>query len=245
MQLSHPPKHVLIILDGHRRWAKVKDRPRSESYQIGAERFREVSRAAFKMGISYVTFWLASGKNLKEREPQEIMILILLLRQELENTDTLQNLIKNQTRFRVLGDWHEILHARHFSYLHDLQHLIQSIQVRTEKFDRHFLTLLFGYSGASELDEAERRMCEQPSRNIKPGILRRMLETRDLPPVDLIIRTGAEKPNQTHVSDGIFSPWLTPNSQLFSPQVLGPDFTAEMFQQAVRDYSEIPRRFGA
>lgn len=245
MQSNHLPKHVLIIPDGNRRWANQQNLPRSEGHIEGMKRFREISRAAREMGISHFTFWAASKKNLKERKDHEILILILLLRQELERPNTLKDFLENQTRFRVLGEWYEILHSHHFLHLRDLRHLIQSIQERTQSLDRHFLTILFGYSGASELDEAERKICRQPPGHIKPGIFRRMLETHELPPVDLVIRTGTERPNWTHISDGILNPWFTPDSQIYSPQILWPDFTAKMFRQTIVDYSKTPRRFGA
>lgn len=239
------PNHAFFIPDGSGRWAEQHGRFRSEGHQKGTERFHEISRAAFEMGIRYFTFWAASRENLKKREDREIVTLILLLQHELGQPDTLTNLRENETRFRVLGEWYEILHERHFLHLRQLLDLVHSLQGKTKSFDRHFLTILFGYSGIGELAEAERKICDQPSRNIKPGILRRMLETRDLPPVDLIIRTGAERPNWFHASDGVFSPWLTPESQISISTTLWPDFTEEEFRKIVAAYSETPRRFGA
>jgi undecaprenyl diphosphate synthase len=238
-KIPNLPKHVLIIPDGGRRWARKHGKFPSDGLQAGVERFREISKTAFEMGVHYFTFWAASVNNLTIRSSAEVQTLALLLRHEIEKKSTLENCLKNQARFRVIGSWYGILHDVR------LLHAIRTLQEQTKSCDRHFLTILFGYSGIGELAEAVKWLHRHPPKRFDEYALKKAVWTYDLPPVDLVIRTGAERQNWTHNSGGILNPWLTPDSQIFSPQVLWPDFTAEMFRQAVKDYSEIQRRFGA
>jgi len=224
-QSQNLPRHVLIIPDGNRRWVKEHGKPGSEGHLEGAKRFHEVSKAAFGMGIKHFTFWVASGKNLAERSHYEIMVLLFILRQELGKPDVLRDFLKNQTRFKVLGGWYEILHEHHFGHLRELLHLIRTLQERTESFDQHFLTLLFGYTGKGEGLKAVRIT---------------------LPPVDLMIRTASceEGPCWAHNSCGIVK-ILADEGRLYSPPTLWPDFTADEFRKAIEEYSKVPRRHGA
>lgn len=236
-------RHVAVIPDGNRRWAEREGKHHTWGHQRGVIRFREVSTAAFKMGISHFTFWAASEDNLRKRIPEEVQMLVLLLKTELGLRDTLRNCQENKINFRVIGSWNDILRDD------ELLHLIQFLQGKTKKFEHRFLTVLFGYSGIQEMVEAVKEACQYPRKRpecLDEEVLRRTLWTRDLPPVDLLIRTGAceEGPNWNHNSSG-FMMLLTTNAKVFSPPTLWPDFTAEMFRQTVADFSKTPRRFGA
>lgn len=240
MQLiQNLPPHVLVIPDGNGRWAEKRGLSRSEGHHEGVKRFREISKTAFDLGIPHFTFWAASVDNLVKRNPMEIKVLVSLFRHEIEDRNTRDSFIKNQVRFRVIGKWHEILGDN------KLLDSIQLLQDRTREFNKHFLTIFFGYCGESEVDEAERIIYRQQPKHLNPGFFREALWTRDLIPVDLVIRTAAEKTNWTHNSAGILNPWLTPDSQIFSPRILWPDFLPDIFRQTVIDYSKITRRFGA
>ncbi len=237
-------KHVLVIPDGNGRWATQRSLPRYEGHIKGVERFREISKVAREMGISFA-FWAASGANLRGRNHIEVLNLVLLLQQELERQDTLSCLLENRIRFRVLGDWHKILYPSHFPRLGHLLHLIHFLQEQTRKFDQNHLTILFGYSGEDELMWAVREDRKRRPKHFDERTFKRGFWTSGLPLVDLIIRTGAERPNQTHTSDGIFNPWFTPESQIFISTTLWPDFTEKEFREFVVDYSKTPRRLGA
>lgn len=237
--MENLPTHVAVIPDGNRRWAKEHGKPGFEGHIEGAKRFREISRAAFEMGVPHFTFWAASADNLRRRSPAEVQVLVSLFRHEIEKKSTLENCLRNKIQFRVIGNWFEILHDTR------LLRTIQALQDQTKVCNQYFLTILFGYNGMEETLSAVNRVCQHCLKHIDEQTLRRALWTRDLPPVDLVIRTGTERPNWTHVSSGILNPWLTPNAQIFSPQILWPDFTAGMFRRTIEDYSKTPRRFGA
>lgn len=234
------PCHIAIIPDGNRRWAEKERKHRSEGHIEGVERFREISKAVFEIGIPYFTFLAASEYNLKKRNPSEVQLLVSLLQHELEEKSTLENCLESEIRVRVIGNWYNILHND------GLLHSIQLLQNRTREFDQHFLTILFGYSGTHELSDAVKTICKYHPKHIDEEVLRRALWTHDLPPYDLIIRTGAceEGLNWTHNSLGFLTSLLAANAKIFSPPTLWPDFTVGMFRRAVAYYSKAPRRFG-
>lgn len=238
-QIQNLPVHVLVVPDGNRRWARDHGMSDSNGHSEGAKRFRENSELAFKMGIKYFTFWAASVDNLVKRNPMEIKVLALLFRHEIEDRNTRESFIKNQIRFRVIGKWYEILGDK------NLLNSIRFLQESTQEFKQHFLTILFGYSGVDEWVEAMEWIFKNPPGQINEGTLRKALWTYDLLPVDLVIRTGVEKHNWTHNSSGFLNPWLTSNSQIFSPRILWPDFLPDVFRQTIADYSKTTRRLGA
>lgn len=242
-QIQNLPVHVLVVPDGNRRWARNRGTSDSNGHSEGAKRFRENSKLAFKMGIKYFTFWAASAGNLVKRNPMEIKVLASLFRHEIEDRHIRENFLKNQVRFRVIGKWYEILGDN------NLLNSIRFLEDCTREFNQHFLTILFGYSGEDEwMDSVERIFRNPPGqidRETLRGALRKTVWTHDLPPVDLMIRTGGEKRDWTHNSAGILNPWLTPDSQIFSPRILWPDFLPDIFRQTIDDYSKTTRRFGA
>lgn len=243
MQPSHLPKHVAIIPDGSRRWARERGRPGFEGHIEGAKRFREIGKIAFEMGIRCFTFWVLSEDNFRNRSLAEVTQLVSLFRRELETRRTLDNCLENEIRFKTLGSWNRIVNDSR------LLNAVNALQERTKEFNRHSLTILFGYSGVREIVEAAKKVCKLPPGSIEhfnEGVLKNALWTRELPPVDLIIRTGAceEGPYWSHNSSG-FMMLLAANAKTFSPPTLWPDFTVETFRQTIIDYSKITRRFGA
>ncbi|MDP2932938.1 MAG: polyprenyl diphosphate synthase [bacterium] len=245
MEQTQFPLHVAIIPDGNRRWAREQGRSRFEGRLEGAKRFREISRTAFEMGVRCFTFWGASIDNLKKRSSEEVKFLAGLLKEELGNGYFLRECLKNKIRFRMLGTWNEILKDE------ILSRTVANIECETCYFNGRRLTLLFGYSGEQEMTEAVRDMCESVNNGLDPSrinamLIKNFLWTGSLPPVDLVVRTGAceEGPNWSHYSSG-FMMWLAANAKTYSSPTLWPDFTVEMFRQTIADYSKTSRRSGA
>ncbi len=248
MEQAQLPTHIAIIPDGNRRWARERGKPGFEGHLEGAKRFREISRAAFEMGIRYFSFWGASIGNLEKRSPEEVRLLVSLLKRELADKHTLEMYRKNQIHFWMPGAWDWILRDA------KLRELVTNFQNETSGFKERYLTLLFGYSGKWETEEACHDLYQAVlARHENPGwtcssepLAQRFSLTGWLSPVDLVIRTGAceEGPNWSHNSSG-FMTWLAADAKTFSPPTLWPDFTVEMFRKTVADYSKTPRRFGA
>lgn len=238
---NNPLRHVFIIPDGNRRWAGLKNLAPWEGHIWGRERFHEISEAAFDCGIKYFTFWAASEDNLTKRGPVEIRFLTELLRKELES-DIAEKLFKNKIRLRVIGRWEGIFSNNRFS------EYVRSLEQKTAGYQDRHLTILLGYSGKTEIANAAKEVCIAAA-TLYPNMIsfetvKRFSLTHDLPPVDLEIRTGEERPNWSHRSSGAL-PFLTTDSACYHTETLWPDFSKKQFLLVIKQYGAYERRFGA
>ena len=234
------PRHVFIIPDGNRRWAKSRHLAPWKGHSQGRERFHEISDAAFECGISHFTFWAASEDNLTKRDSLEIHFLTELLRKELKG-DIVEKLFKNQVRFRVCGIWEKIFFDNRFSdYIH-------SLEEKTAGYQNKHLTILLGYSGKTEIADAAKAVRAASVVNpddISFETVKRFSWTRSLPSVDIEIRTGEERPGWSHRSSGSL-PFLTTDSTCYHTETLWPDFSKRQFLSVIKQYGTYERRFGA
>jgi len=240
MMQNNLPRHVFIIPDGNRRWAMSRHLAPWEGHIQGRERFHEISDTAFECGIPYFTFWAASEDNLTKRDPFEIRFLTGLLWKELEG-DIAEKLLKNQVRFRVCGMWEKIFSNNRFS------DCIRSLERKTAGYQDRHLTILLGYSGKTEIADAAKAVRAASVVNpddISFETVKRFSWTRDLPSVDLEIRTGEERPDWSHRSSGAL-PFITADSACYHTETLWPDFSKEQFLSVIKQYGAYERRFGA
>lgn len=228
------PTHIAVIPDGNRRWAKSRDLKPWEGHRAGMERFREVAEAAFLRGIPYFTFWAASEDNLTKRSPAEVRFLVSVIRAGLGKGETNAMLLKHRIQARVLGRWRQLLRNL------PLERAVARVEEATSEFSEGKLTMLFGYDGKREMLEAIRKLARDAPPRIDAETVHSRLWTRDLPPVDLVIRTGGEP----HWSAG-FMMWHVADSQFFFTETLWPDFDTAKFDEALREYAKRARRFGA
>ncbi len=224
-------KHIAIIPDGNRRWAKVQHFLPWQGHEEGVKRFWEIAYAAFDNKVSHITFWAASYDNLKKRSKIEVEFLLKLLANELENPKLLKSFIERKVKFNLVGEWRDFIKDK------NVIQSIENIISQTEKFSKYILTILFVYDGQREMLSAINALKQK--RNIENVDLRKVLWTGDLPDVDLVIRTGG----QPHWSAG-FMMWLTANSQFYFTEKLWPEFTKNEFNLALNELSLRQRRFG-
>lgn len=145
-------RHIAIIPDGNRRWAKRQGMNPSEGHIQGVKTFRKIADAVFRKEIPYLTFWAASEDNLRKRNYLEVKLLVSLIYQELTSKELLKKCQRNEIRIRVLGNWHKILKNN------KLLKAVSTIERKTLAFEKHNLTLLFGYDGRKEMIEAIKRI---------------------------------------------------------------------------------------
>lgn len=232
------PQHILIIPDGNRRYAERHGLLPREGHRQGTKKFREISRAAFQAGIPYFTFWAASEANLLKRSKIEVGYLLSLLREELGDDELKNELVENEVRFRVLGRWSEMIGDA------SLESRIGKLELKTAGFKKHALTILLAYDGKREMLEAVRKIREEERGPVDFQTVKEYLWTSELPPVDLVIRTGEEDPNWAHLSSGIMM-WDTVDAQFYSPKTLWPDFSREEFSRALEDYKNRRKKLGS
>ncbi|HEX3099439.1 MAG TPA: polyprenyl diphosphate synthase [Patescibacteria group bacterium] len=226
------PKHIAIIPDGNRRWAKAQRLNPWEGHEQGVKTFWAASQELFNMGLENLTFWAASYDNLNKRSRLEVKFLINLLRTEIQNDNILNLAKKNHVKIKVVGEWVESIKDK------KLIESIERLENETKNFSKGVLTLLFAYDGQREMLAATSALAKS-GKTITASSLRKELWTGDLPDVDLVIRTGGEP----HWSAG-FMMWLTANSEMYFTKTLWPDFNNGEIKKALTRYKIRERRLG-
>ena len=229
--------HIAIIPDGNRRWAKRKGVPLGEGHRIGVQTTEKIFEKALELKIPYLTFWAASYDNLLKRSKEEVKFLINLINEEFRGLLEDARVHKNEVKVRILGRFREILPKKTLK-------IIEKLMEKTEKYNIFFLTFLLAYNGTDEMVEAIKEISQafkESTIKITDQIIKSFLWTRDLPPVDLVIRTGCEE--DPHNSAG-FMMWHTAYSQYYFTKTLYPDFNPEEFERAINNFLERERRLG-
>jgi len=229
--------HIAIIPDGNRRWAERKGVPLYEGHRIGVETTEKIFEKALELKIPYLTFWAASYDNLLRRSREEVKFLIQLITEEFQRLLKDARVEKNKVKIRILGRFREILPAKTLR-------IIEKLMEKTEKYEIFSLTFLLAYNGTDEMVEAIKRITKafkESTIKITGHVIKNFLWTKDLPPVDLVIRTGCEE--DPHNSAG-FMMWHTAYSQYYFTKTLYPDFTPEEFEGVIKDFIKRERRLG-
>ena len=229
------PRHVAMILDGNRRWARKRSLRPWEGHFAGiGKNAEDVMQTAVDAGVKYVTLWVGSYDNLTKRSKTEITMLNKAYRQLIEKTLNDDRTYKNGIRIQFLGEWKKLLEPKTIE-------LINRAHKKTAKHRRHVLTALAGYNGDREMLAAITSLKKEKKGGGSDAALHKHLWTANLPPVDLLIRTGVEE--DPHNSTG-FMMWHTRYSQYYFTNTLWPDFGRKEFLAALKDYSKRERRLG-
>ncbi len=229
-----PPDHVAIIMDGNGRWAKARGLPRAMGHRNGAEAVRRTVEAAAELGISYLTLFGFSAENWN-RPKQEIGDLMGLLRIYLKSE--IAELHRKGVRLMVVGDRER--------FEPDLVKLIEGAEARTAENKRLTLILALSYGGRQEMVAAARSLARDAAsgaldpESINEDMVASRLYTADIPDPDLLIRTSGE----LRISN--FLLWQLAYTELVFLDTLWPDFSAEDFDVAVREFNNRERRYGA
>ncbi|HET6469824.1 MAG TPA: isoprenyl transferase [Geminicoccaceae bacterium] len=232
--LAAAPRHVAIIMDGNRRWARSRGMPPVYGHQQGAEAVRRTIEGCGRLGVRYLTLYAFSSENWARPrgEVGELMNLLrLYLRREINSLD------KNGVRVRVIGE-REGLDA-------DIRELIGDAEQRTRGNARLDLIVALNYGGRRELVRAARRLAEEVAAGrlrpaeIDEALISARLDTAGIPDPDLLVRTSGEQ----RISN--FLLWQLAYTELVFVPVSWPDFTEEHLRAAVAEYARRERRYGA
>jgi len=227
------PDHVAIIMDGNGRWAKSRGRPRAFGHRRGVETVRQAVETAGDLGVRYLTLFSFSTENWS-RPADEVGALFQLLKTYVEAD--LEQLAGRGVRIRIIG--------RRDNLGEDLREIIERTEARTKGNDTFHLTIAFNYGGRDEIVRAARRIArEARDGTLDPDALDEAglaaaLDTRDLPDVDLLIRTSGEE----RISN--FLLWQLAYAELLFLDVLWPDFSPAHFSDAIETYKQRSRRYG-
>ena len=227
------PAHVAIIMDGNGRWAAARGLPRAEGHRRGVGALRRAVRAADAMGIRYLTVYGFSTENWR-RPADEIADLFGLLKVFVRRD--LAELNQANVRVRVIGD-RTGLDA-------DVVALLDEAQDATRRNTGLTFVVAFNYGGRQEIARAARALArlvragQLDPEAIDAEMLGGVLDTRDIPDPDLVIRTSGE----VRVSN--FLPWQSAYSEFVFLNEHWPDFDEATLRGAVDQYLRRDRRFG-
>ncbi len=227
------PRHVAIIMDGNGRWAKQRFLPRIAGHRQGVEAVRKVTRAAREMGVEVLTIYAFSSENWRRPE-EEVSDLMGLLRHFIR-TD-LDTLVRDNVRLRVIGDYQR--------FGSDIKALVDDALARTAANTGPILVIALNYGAQQELAAAARRLAEAArDGTVDPATIDETsfgaaLETSELPPLDLLIRTSGEH----RLSN--FLLWQAAYAELLFVDTLWPDFDERAFGEAIAQFARRQRRFG-
>jgi undecaprenyl diphosphate synthase len=230
------PQHVVIVPDGNRRWAKEKNKPSILGHRQGAKGMQTIAEKAVSMGIPCLTIWGCSVANVTERSPQEVKFLYQLFDAYFKKLAKNKSIHKNEVKVNVIGRWDEF-------FPEGLKKSVRNAMKVTEKYSKHQLTLLMAYSGVDEMKFAVQAIVNMKQNPHPPEVTNELIKehlwSKNLPAVDLVIRTGGEP----HWSAGMLM-WDVAEARLYFTKTFWPDFDEQEFEKAVGGYSKTERRFG-
>jgi undecaprenyl diphosphate synthase len=228
--------HIVIVPDGNRRWARQRGRAPFLGHYEGAKTAEKILGAARDLKVPCLTFWGCSVANVTERSPAEVKVLFAIFGRYFKKLLTNRAVREDRVRVDFLGRWPELFPV-------SVQKTIRSVMKATEHHDRHRLTFLLAYDGRDEMAAAIEVIATEKHRNPKLKVTRELVKrnlwTHDLPPVDLVIRTGGEP----HWSAGLMM-WDVAEAQLHFTPTLWPAFTSAEFKRIVAAHGKTERRFG-
>ncbi|MEQ7155247.1 polyprenyl diphosphate synthase [Brevundimonas aurifodinae] len=227
------PRHVALIMDGNGRWAEARALPRAMGHREGVQALKRTVQAAPDFGIECLTVFGFSTENWR-RPAEEVSDLMGLVRSYVASD--LNRLEREGVRVRVLG--------RRTGLPADIAAIVERAERTTAHNSRFLLQVAFNYGGRADIVDAAQRYVDQLLAGQATGPLDEAalgagLSTAGGPPVDLIVRTSGEQ----RLSN--FLLWEAAYAELVYQNVLWPDYGAEALGDAVRQFRQRDRRFGA
>ncbi|MDR1838037.1 MAG: di-trans,poly-cis-decaprenylcistransferase [Treponema sp.] len=236
-------KHIGIIMDGNRRWAKSHGLAQQvvEGHRAGSKRFIDLCLWCIDENIPCVTVFAFSTENWNRSE-EEVQGIFKLMEYFFETE--IENCIKKGIRLRILGDRTRLSEKS--------QKIIADAETRTKDCDKLNAQIAINYGGRDEIFRAVKKLyakiqngaavsLEKMSEKDFESVFEECLDTAGLPQIDLVIRTGADGRKRTSG----FLPWQTVYSELYFLDTLWPDFSKDDLKNAVNWFYGVERNMGA
>lgn len=227
--ISQPPRHLGIILDGNRRWAKARDVGPLEGHKQGIKNFRDIVEASFAQGIEYVSAYIFSSENWS-RSKTEVNSLMTLVNKAMR--DYLDSLHKEGIRILVLG--------RSYGLRQSLLRTIRRSEQTTAANKKGTLAICFNYGGQQEIVDMTKKIVASGTspEAITEELIEQNLYAPEIPPLDLLIRTSGEQ----RLSG--FMLHRAAYAELYFSKKYWPDFTEQDLAIALQEYAQRQRRYG-
>ncbi len=227
------PRHIGVILDGNRRWAKSIGVQASQGHRAGADKISEFLGWADEVGVEIVTLWMLSTDNLS-RSSEELDELLGII------ADAVDHLAAQKWCLAVVGDLDLLPEA--------IAERIRSAVASTSSRNTMRVNVAVGYGGRHEITEAVRQIIsdaaakgislEELANTLTDADITDHLYTKDQPDPDLVIRTSGEQ----RLSG--FMIWQSVHSEFYFCEAYWPDFRRVDFLRAMRSYGQRERRLG-
>lgn len=231
------PEHIAIILDGNGRWAKKRGLPRNFGHLKGCDNVEPVCKAAFNLGIKYVTMYAFSTENWK-RPQAEVDELMKLLAKYMK--DAMKLSVKNNMRVRIIGDKTGLSDK--------LNSLISELEEISGNFTGLQLQIAVNYGGRDDIRRAfkkilisadkEGKSYKELEDELTEELISVNLDTSGIPDPDLMIRTSGEQRLSNYLI------WQLAYAEYFFTDTLWPDFGKKDLEEAIEFYRGRDRRFG-
>jgi len=227
------PRHIAIIMDGNGRWAQSRGLPRSAGHKAGMEALHKIVNHASRIKLQWLTLFAFSSENWS-RPQSEIDHLLGLLKIFVRRD--LLNLHRENVCIKIIGDRDGLST--------DIVMLLDEAETLTQSNTGLQLVVAFNYGGRNEIVRATKAIAEKVKSlhldldEITEDVISRALDTKMIPDPDLIIRTSGE----LRLSN--FLLWQAAYSEFYFTEATWPDFSTELFDDAVHCYLSRDRRFG-
>lgn len=228
------PKHIAIIMDGNRRWARTQGKPASFGHKAGAKTLENIVRYANKIGLKYITVYAFSTENWKRTE-EEVSALMMLLQSYLD--DYSKRADSENIKVKIIGSRDGLSEK--------MKDSISKCMERTKDNTGITFNIALNYGGRDELLKAVKNISEQVKENklniedITEETISNNLYTQGQPDPDLLIRTSGE------IRLSNFLPWQLVYSEFLFIEKYWPDFSEEDLENAIKIYQQRNRKFGA
>ena len=234
MENDNLPKHIAIILDGNRRWAKSKGKPASFGHKTGADTLEKIVRYANKIGIKYLTAYVFSTENWK-RSQEEVSALMMILQNYLDDFGKRADL--ENIKINIIGNPNRLSEK--------MQKSINNCMERTKNNTGIVFNIALNYGGRDEILRAVRKIANEVKENnlnpdeITENTIQENLYTKNQPDPDLVIRTSGEM----RLSN--FLLWQIAYSEFLFVQKNWSDFNEQDLDKVIEEYQKRTRKFGA
>jgi len=226
-------RHIAIIMDGNRRWAKEKNLPSAFGHKKGVEALKTTLKACHEFGVKYLTVYAFSTENWN-RKPEEVSFLMNLLAETIKNE--IDEMDRNDVVLSFIGD---------LKKLNDkLQGILYDAMEQTKNNNGVNLQIAFNYGGRDEIVNAVKSISEKvksgeiTTDDITEEVISNELYTKSIPDPDLLIRTGGE----LRVSNYLL--WQIAYSEILVTNTYWPEFNKDSLADAIIEFKNRQRRFG-
>lgn len=220
------PRHVAIIMDGNGTWARKRGLPRNFGHRQGAKALKNIVLYSESIGIKYLSVFAFSTENWS-RPKEEVDFLMKMPIEFLENEKAI---FKKNIKFVCIGERNRLSG--------DLRKSIEKHEQETVGKDGLTFIVALNYGGKDDIIQAVNQVLQHGFTNVSGNEFEKYLYTKDIPDVDLLIRTSGKQ----RLSN--FLLWKLSYSELYFTNVLWPDFTKRQYNKALRSYAGRERKFG-